>query len=374
MAGQWLTRRDVFKSLGVAAAGGALGSLAADDAQTGSTRPTFSIAGYDYDRVRAISTGRVGLERADVQFHPESIYGVNRSAFGPAHRYDITELGFIPYVSQYINNDFRAYTAIPVFISRVFRHRNIFVRTDAGINKPEDLKGKRVGTPGYGMSANTWIRGFLLDDYGVKADDLHWIETAASSDKGKTNKKLSKYYFADGFPLTHGPEGVNESQLIVSGQCEACISAITPRAFLDKNPNVRRLFTDARATEIAYYKKTRLFPIMHVVAIRTDLIKDHPWLPAAVFDMYSRSKHLAYGDLAETGVLKVSLPWASDELENTRSVMGDDYWRYGIKANHMELDVMMRYVHEQGLTTRRIGYEELFHPSTLGLVDSGEAR
>ena len=134
--------------------------------------PVVKVAGYAYDRVRAVMDGRVAVEGARVDFNVEDIYALNKYAFGPERKYDVTELGLIPYVSKYINEGFRAYTLVPVFISRIFRHRNVFVHVDAGIEKPEDLRGKRVGTPGYGMSANTWIRGFLLDEYGVKASEM----------------------------------------------------------------------------------------------------------------------------------------------------------------------------------------------------------
>jgi len=160
--------------------------------QEPSKEPAVKVAGYAYDRVRAVMDGKLAVEGAGVDFHVEDIYTLNKYAFGPERKYDVTELGLIPFVSKYINEDFRAYTLVPVFISRIFRHRNVFVHVDAGIEKPEDLRGKRVGTPGYGMSANTWIRGFLLDEYGVKASEMRWIETTKSSDEGALNTGHSK--------------------------------------------------------------------------------------------------------------------------------------------------------------------------------------
>ena len=334
------------------------------------TRLELKIAGYDYDRVNAIRDGKVSIEGAEVSFSVENIYGLNNYVFGPEKKYEITEMGLIPYISQYVNNDFRDYTLIPVFISRIFRHRNVFVHTDSGIEKPEDLIGKRVGTPGYGMSANTWIRGFLLDEYGVKADDFQWIQTTKSSDGGTLNSDLGKYYFGDDFPLEIGPEGVDESELLLSGQCDALITAITPKAFLDGNPNIKRLFFDVKAAEMDYYKKTQLFPIMHVVAIRNDVIEEHPWLPKAVFEMYSKAKQKAYDDMETTTSLKVTLPWVTQEFEDTRKLMGKNYWKYGIEANRKELEAIMRYVSEQGLVNRQIKFEELFHSSTFKLVEN----
>ncbi len=330
---------------------------------------SINVAGYNYDRIRAIMDGRVSIEGADVNFNVENIYNLNNHVFGPENTYEVTEMGLIPYITQYINNDFREYTLIPVFISRIFRHRNVFVSANSGIDKPEDLIGKKVGTPGYGMSANTWIRGFLLDEYGVKADDFQWIQTTKSSDGGTLNSDLGKYYFGDDFPLEIGPEGVDESELLLSGQCDALITAITPKAFLDGNPKIKRLFPDVKAAEIDYYKKTQLFPIMHVVAIRNDVIKENPWLPKAVFEMYSKAKQKAYDDMETTTSLKVTLPWVTQEFEDTRKLMGDNYWKYGIEANRKELEAIMRYVYEQGLVEHQITFEELFAPSTLELQE-----
>jgi 4,5-dihydroxyphthalate decarboxylase len=365
------SRRNLFK---ISLAGIAIGTLfflfggAGHAAETG--KPQIKIAGYDYDRVRAIMDGQVGREGADVSFNVENIYEVSRHAFGPDRKYEVTEIGLLPFLRRYINNDYRAYTLIPVFISRTFRHRNIFVHVDSGIEKPEDLRGKKVGTPGYAFSANTWIRGFLLDEYGIKADEMQWIETTESSDGGKLNPKLDRHFLPDDFPLVKGPPGIDESELLLSGGCDALITAITPRAFLEGNPKIKRLFPDVRASEQAYYRKTHLFPIMHVVAIRTDVIKANPWLPKAVFEMYSKAKQKAYDNLETTTSLKVSLPWVTQEFEDTRSLMGKNFWPYGIEANRKELEVAMRYAYEQGLIKRSIKFEELFHPSTLKLKEN----
>jgi 4,5-dihydroxyphthalate decarboxylase len=366
------SRRNFIKTSLVGAAVGALGVLPSRVGQAAEAeKAQIKIAGYNYDRVRAIMDGKVGIEGADVSFHYEDIYAVNAFAFGPKRKYEVTELGLIPFITKYINEDFRAYTPIPVFISRVFRHRNVFVHADAGIKTPQDLRGKRVGTPGYGMSANTWIRGFLLDEYGVKADDMQWIETTKSSDGGPLNTGgLGKYYFPDDFPLEKGPPDVDESELLLSGGCDALITAITPKAFLEGDPKIKRLFPDVRAAEIGYYKKTGLFPIMHVVAIRTDLIKTNPGMMKAVFEMYSKAKQKAYTDLETTTSLKVTLPWVTQEFEDTRKLMGKNYWPYGIEANRKELELVMRYMYEQGLVKRSLNFEELFHPSTLKLNEN----
>ncbi|RLA39097.1 MAG: hypothetical protein DRR06_19685 [Gammaproteobacteria bacterium] len=370
-------RRDFLK---IAALGGATGTLAGfanpaalaagSVSKSDSEQSEIKVAGYDYDRVRGIMDGKTGIPGRRVSFHYENIYALNDHAFGPKKTYEITEIGLIPYVNKYINNDFRDYALIPVFISRTFRHRNIFVRADSGIKKPEDLKGKRVGTPGYGMSANTWIRGFLLDQHGVKADDMQWIETTKSSDGGALNKGFSQYYFPDDFPLVNGPPGVDESELLLSGACDALITAITPQSFLDGDSRIKTLFPDTRAAEQDYFKKTGLFPIMHVVAVRRDAIDADPTLPKAVFDMYSGAKQIAYDNMETTTSLKVTLPWVTQEFKQTQEIMGTNFWPYGIEANRKELELVMRYTYEQGLVKKKLDFEEMFHPSTLALVES----
>jgi len=327
------------------------------------------MAGYDYDRVQAIMNGTVTHPDLKVSFHVENIYGVHGMLFGPEQKYEVSEIGLIPFITRYVNEDFRDYTLIPVFISRTFRHRNIFVHVDSGIEKPEDLVGKKVGTPGYGMSANTWIRGFLLDEYGVKADDFQWIETTKSSDGGNVKNGFANYHFGDDFPITKGPEGVDESELLLSGQCDALITAITPTAFLKGNPKIKRLFPNVQETEIQYFKKNKMFPIMHVVAIRTSTLKENPWVAQAVFELYSQAKTVAYENLESSTVSRVTLPWVIDEFERTRQLMGKNYWKYGIEANRKELEAVMRYVHEQGLTKRPMTFEELFDPTTFDLTE-----
>jgi len=359
-----------MKTAAAGAAAGALGVWGSrNNRAAAANKPQVKIAGYAYDRVRAIQDGRLGLEGFDVGFHVESIYSLNENLFGTSRKYEVSETGLIPYITKYAADDFRSYALVPVFISRMFRHRNIFVRTDRGIEKPEDLRGKRVGTPGYGMSACTWIRGFLQDLHGVNPQDMHWIETRVSSDGGKLQGDKFEYLLPDGFPLEKGPPGGDESEMIIAGDVDALITAITPKAYLDGHPKVKRLYPDFRSAEREYYSKTGVFPIMHVIAIRRDVADANPGLPRMIFDLYGKAKQAAYHDLETDKVLKVTLPWVTQELAETRGLMGDNFWRYGVKANLKELELVMRYTHEQGLAKRRLDVDEIFPPSTLELSE-----
>jgi 4,5-dihydroxyphthalate decarboxylase len=362
-------RREILQLSGAAA----LGLLATGNtnASAAASAPKIKVAGYSYDRIQAIKDGKVGIDQADVSFHDSNIYTMNDLAFGSEKTFEVTELGLIPFVTKYINDGFRGYIPIPVFISRTFRHRNIYVHVDSGIVKPEDLRGRKVGTPGYGSSANTWVRGMLNDQYGVAASDMQWIESRKSSDIGgavsTSNGGGSRYQLPDDFPLTLGPPGVDESELLLSGGCDALITPITPTAFEEGNPKIRQMFSPLKAAEQNYYRNTGLFPIMHVVALRADTAREMPWLPAEVFRMYSEAKQAAYANLATTTVLRTSLPWVTEEYEETRQLMGDDYWRYGIESNRKDLEAVMRYTYEQGLVKEHVRFEELFHPDTFDL-------
>ncbi len=371
-----VTRRALMKSTvtGLAAGVGAVLGPRSTGAAT-AAESVITVAGYDYDRVRAIVDEKVGLPGSRAAFEFQDVYSLNQSAFGPEPKYEITEIGLIPYVTKFINEGFRAYTLIPVFISRTFRHRNLFVHVDAGIETPADLRGKRVGAPGYGSSANTWIRGLLLDEYGVRPEEIQWIETVKSSDQGSVQGggfnafggEGSPYFLPKDFPLVQGPPGVDESELLLSGECDALIAPITPKAFEEGHPKIRQLFRDPPAAEKEYFKKTGVFPIMHAIAIRKDVVEADPGLPMAVFDMYNQAKQQAYANMETSTALKVTLPWVAQELEDTRALMGEDFWRYGIEANRKELELVMRYTDEQGLVKRHVRFEEMFHPSSLRL-------
>jgi 4,5-dihydroxyphthalate decarboxylase len=365
-----INRRDVLKATSAAAVCGTVASSTSVAGEVGDNKVVLNVGGYDYDRVRAIIDGKLKVPGYTVRFEASDIYSLSSAAFGEDKKFGVTEIGLLPFIDRYINHDFRDYVLLPIFISRTFRHRNIFVHVDSGIEKPEDLRGKKVGTPGYGFSAHTWIRGFLNDEFGVKPEEMEWIETTESSDGGKVSQELNRRYLDDSFPLVKGPPGVDESELLLSRGCDALVTAITPSAFLQGNPKVRQLFPNVRAAERDYYEKTKIFPIMHAVAVRTELAKADPELPKALFEMYSQAKSEAYLDLATTTSLKVTLPWVTQEFEDTRALMGDNYWAYGINANIKELELAMRYSHEQGLVKRLIGFEELFHPSTMALSDT----
>ena len=306
------------------------------------------------------------IEGCDTQFEVSSIGDMNTHIFGGAQTREVTEIGLHPFMLAYANDGFRDYALIPVFPLRLFRHKSIFIRNDRGIKKPEDLRGKKIATPGYSSTSLTWIRGIVQHEYGVRPDEIKWViasKDSSSKAAGKTSRQEN--ILPEGIAYTSGPEDKDESDLIESGEVDALFHAAEPRALVEGHPRVARLFPDYRQTEREYFSRTGIFPIMHAVAIRRDVIEQQPWLPKAVFNAYSQAKQLTYEYMQKSAWYKGTLPWFGQEFEETREVMGENYWSYGIASNRKTLETLFRYSYEQGLSKRKLTTEELFHPSTL---------
>jgi 4,5-dihydroxyphthalate decarboxylase len=270
------------------------------------------------------------------------------------------------------NEGFRDYALIPVFPLRLFRHKSIFIRTDGGIEKPEDLRGRKIATPGYSSTSLTWIRGLMQHEYGVKPHEIKWVVSSKdSSAKASGGPSKQENVLPKGISISEGPAGKDESDLLVDGDVDALFHAAEPKAYVDGHPKVARLFPDYRKTERAYFAKTGIFPIMHAVAMRKDVIEANPWLPKAVFNAYSQAKRLTYDYMRKAAWFKDSLPWFGQEFEETRRLMGDNFYSYGIEPNRKALEALFQYSYEQGLAGRKLNIEEIFHPSTLELAESG---
>jgi 4,5-dihydroxyphthalate decarboxylase len=323
---------------------------------------TISLACTCYDRTRAIFDGRVpvdGCEVISVAMSPEEAF---HRAF-EYQEFDVTELSMSSYMSQ-VSRGINAYVAIPAFVSRMFRHSSIYIRTDRGINAPEDLKGKTVGLPEYQMTAALWVRGILEDVYGVKPADMRWrcggLEQAGRG-------QAVEIETPEGVELKRIPNDETLSQLLDQGGIDALISARAPSCY-HGNDKITRLFPDYRTAEEDYYRETGMFPIMHLIGVRKSLVEAHPWLPANLYVAFLEAKRLCYANLEQVGHLYTTLPWPVYELERARELMGEDYWRYGVHENEKEIAAMTRYSFDQGLSVRKLGPEDLFAASTFELV------
>ena len=320
----------------------------------------LSMTTWNYDRTLALRDGRVGVEGCDMVFLDLDIHDIFWRAIRD-HEFDVTELSMSSYMMMLSRGD-SPYLAIPVFLSRFFRHSAIYIRTDQGIEQPSDLRGREVGVPEYQVTAALWARGLLSDEYGVPAEDIHW-RTGGIEDPGRPEKVALE--LPESIRVTPIPETRCLSEMLECGDLGAMISPLPPSCFTGGKPHVGRLFPDFRNDEKAYYRKTGYFPIMHVAAIRTHLVDRYPWLANNVFDAFSRAKALAMPQLRNYGAVKATVPWLAAEVDETISLMGEDYWPYGLQPNHDVLEAMTRYSFEQGLSRRKLEVEELFVPSTL---------
>jgi len=372
-----LSRRRFLKTGAVTSAavvmgGTSLASLAAAQSRNAGEAEgalDITIAGYPVDHVRALADGKVQVKGCNATFQPGKIGDLNTHVFSGPQELEVTEIGLAPFMLAYANEGFRDYSLIPVFPIRLFRHKSVFIHTDRGIARPEDLKGRKIGTPGYSTTSLTWIRGFMRHEYAVNPEDVEWVVSAIDSsakDAGKMSKQESMV--PKGIAISVGPDGKDESDMLVDGDVDALFHAAEPKAFAEGHPKIRRLFADPRATERDYFKRTGIFPIMHAVAMRNDVIDAHPWLPEAVFNAYSQAKQMQY-EAMRTQWSFGTLPWFGQEFEETRAVMGENFWPYGVDANRKTLEALFQYSYEQGLAMRRLTVEELFHPSTMGMMD-----
>jgi 4,5-dihydroxyphthalate decarboxylase len=307
--------------------------------------------------------GRIAVEGCDLTYlalPPEECF---QRAWSGAE-FDVAELGFTSFLVLHARGD-SPYVGIPVFLSRAFRHSAIYVRTDRSIERPEDLRNKRVGVPMYEMAAAVWVRGLLQDEFGVAPEDMRWCQGGLET---PGRKALFDLHLPPGFPLEIAPPGASLAGMLADGDLDAVISARAPSCFDAESPHVGRLFQDYREAERAYYQRTRVFPIMHVLGVRRTLVDEHPWLPASLVKGFSAAKALADVDLQEVVAPKVGLPWAAAEFAATVQTMGADFWPYGVEGNLPTLEAMASYVHTQGLTERRVPVAEMFAPATYNQV------
>src|SRR5215813_7624066 len=318
----------------------------------------ITIACGNYDRTKAIIDGRVKVEGCDINYlplYPEEIF----HRLFKFQEFDVAEMSFSSYIRT-VAAGTSEYVGIPAFVSRLFRHSGIYVRADAGIKEPADLRGKRIGLPEYQITAVVWMRGMLQHEYGVKPTEIHW-RNGGQEEAGRDERTPLKPI--PGLDL----QPIGKEQTLVGmlrdGELDALFTARAPSSFLLGEPHIQRLFPDTRAAEQAYYKKARMFPLMHLVGIRKELVQKYPWLPSSVYKAFCEAKALAVTDLLDVNALMVTLPWLIPETQETMAIMGKDFWPYGIAKNMREITALTQYLHEQGLIDRKVTAEELFHPS-----------
>lgn len=321
----------------------------------------LSVAIGDYDRTRPIVDGRVGIDGVDpicMLLSPEEMFfrAFRHKAF------DVSELSLSSYSISVARGD-PHYVAVPVFLSRAFRHTSIYVRTDRGIEGPADLAGRRIGIAEYQLSANVWLRGILEDEYGLKPSQIDWVRGGMDT-PGRPEK--IRVTLPRVIRITDAPADATLNGMLAAGEIDGFVGPRAPRCFEEGHPQVHRLFGDTIAEAETYYRKTGIFPIMHVLGVRRALAERHPWLPGALQKAFTEAKAVAENLLRDTSATKVTMPFVEDNLARAQRLMGRDFWSYGMgEGNRRTLETFLRYHHAQGLSPRRVDVDELFHPGAM---------
>lgn len=320
----------------------------------------LTMAAWDYDRFRALADGTIvpdGISLNCLNLPVEETF-FRMVRYG---EFDVAEMSLSSYViSMFRDNP--PFVAIPVFPSRCFRHSNIFINKNSGIESPSDLRGKRVGLPEYQLTANVWIRGILSDEYDVPVTSTTFY-MGGEEEPGRIEKQ--KLTLPPEIKLVPIGETQMLSQMLENGEIDAIYSPRTPST-LRTGKNVRRLFENYNEVEIEYYKRTKIFPIMHVLVIRREIYEKHPWVAQSLQKAMKLAQQKCYNDMRETAALKYMLPWLIYIEQLTREVMGPDFWPYGLgEVNQHVLETFLRYSYEQGMAKKLLKPEELFVPESL---------
>lgn len=316
---------------------------------------TLTLACWDYDRTRPLIDGRIKPDGIELDIHVLR----PRQAFQrmlESQEFHVSELSLASYTALK-GRGTCPFVAIPVALSKIFRHSCIYVRKGAGIERPEDLEGKRVGTSQYSSTALVFLRGMLQHEYGVRDCDMHWFMGGLNT---FTEPPLIPLDLPKRVKLEFlGPRKTLEG-MFEAGELDALLSIYIPRLFLDGSPLISRLFPNFKEVEQDYYRRTRIFPIMHTVVLREDVYAEHPWAARSLYAAFCKAKDLAVGGLYDTDALRVALPWLLDHVEEYWRVFGEDFWAYGLEPNRRALAAIGRYVFEQGLSPRVVDPDELF--------------
>jgi 4,5-dihydroxyphthalate decarboxylase len=317
----------------------------------------------DYDRTRAVEDGSVPVDGVDLTYLrlpvEETFFRMLR------HReFDVAEMSLSTYTATLNALDAGEeppFVALPVYTSRQFRHGGMFVNTAAGIEKPADLAGKRIGMPEVQLTACVWQRGILADEYDLPIDASTFL-TGGQEKPGRIEKGKVEV------PYSVSPIGPDQTlaRMLGEGEIDAFLGPRIPSSFADGSGRVRRLFPDTVAAEKAYYESTGIFPIMHVVAIKREVYQRYPWVAQSLTKALIEAKAQAYARIYDASALRFMEPWLNVHLEEARALMGQDYWSYGLgDADRHVLETFLRYHHEQGLSRTRRTPEQLFAPESL---------
>ena len=328
------------------------------------SRLPLTLATCRYDRTEALRSGEVRIEGIDLNLltlgHGREIF--DRMVGG--QEFDASELSISEYISLAGRGN-SPFVAIPVFISRVFRHGYVFTNKKSGIRAPKDLEGKRIGVPLYTQSAALWVRGHLTSQYGVDFSNVKWVQGAVES--AEAHGKPSAPPLLVPVPIEQNHSGHSLDELLARGDIDALIGSRKP-ASLGKHPDVKRLFPNFRQLEREMFQKEKIFPVMHVIALNRAYYERNKWVANSLFRAFVEAKRLAQERLRYAGSLCTMLPWQLEEMEEIDQVFGGDAFPYGIEANRPTLEALMRHMVEQNFIAQPIPLENLF-VSTPGAME-----
>ena len=326
----------------------------------------LDIAFWDYDRTRALADGTVTIDGVDATFHSAPIVTEIFEGMIRGNMFDVSELG-MTYFLRTLDDDDPQFIAIPVFPNRAFRHSAIYINKASRITRPEDLAGRTVGELAvYGHDAGVMLKGMLSDEYGFKPDQCRWV--IGGLDWPLKPIDFIPHTHPANIEVTQVPEGKELGAMLDAGEIDALISADVPKCVLENSPRVTRLFPNYKSVEREYFERTGIFPIMHTVVLRRDLLAQHSELARSVYKGFCEAKNVAVEKYMKGLIFNnmgTMLPWLSGLIEEDRRVLGDDWWPYGIEANRKAIDTYLRYHFEQGLTKRRYTCEDIFVPELL---------
>ncbi len=326
----------------------------------------LKFAFWNYDRVRTLADGTVKVAGVDASFESGRIVTEIFERMIRRREFDVSELG-LTYYLRTLDCDDPPFIALPVFPVRVFRHSAIFVNVASGIREPQDLAGKTVGEFAlYGHDAGVWPKGILADEFGVTPDQCRWI--IGGLDFPMQSLDFIPQPHPTNVDVTPFREGRDLGKMLEAGKIDALIAADVPKCVLNGSPKVARLFPDYESVEREYFQRTSIFPIMHTVVMRRELVAQHPGLAQKIYEGFCAAKDHAAEELKKGMVfnnMAIMVPWLSQLLEENRRLLGEDWWPYGVEANRKAIDTFLRYHHEQGLSKRRPTCEDIFVPEVL---------
>ena len=308
----------------------------------------LNFAGGNYDFVRPLIDGSVRADGIDLNVLTGMGSGERHYRMGHGQEFDICEFNAAAYLAA--RDGGMPWTALPVFLHRRFRHGFVFVNPAKGITKPPDLRGKRVGGPTFLAAGNVWMRGILEEHHGVPHRDVVWYVE---------REDAVAFTPPAGLRCERVPAGMRAERMMLDGDLDAILSPDLPQAFLAGDKRIARLFEENKQAEIAYYIETGIFPIMHVMLIRQEIVERHPWVPNNLMKAFNQAKEHAYRRILNPR--NVALAWVRNALEEQLGILGPDPWEFGLTPkNRKVLETLQRYCAWQGIVRRERPLEELF--------------